>query len=305
MRLHWETGGILNMGVFTKSAYEVLKSERRALTAQEITQMAVNRGLLNTNGQTPAQTMKAKLSVDILRNGSKSLFKRSEKGRFALREWMDVSEHVADRYQKALFDEDIVVFPAELRHVYVPTVGLNAGRLDSDDLLAECFPMRRRLAEEDFSVIQLVSVFIVRHQDRILTYKRSKRLPESRLHGYYSVAFGGHLNPNDVLHMFNIFDPEQSQAWLVRELHEELRLDDKNNRITDLNYVGLLYDDSEIVSRQHLGLVYDVTLATDKYAIGERGFLMDPKFESVSEIRKRISEFENWSVLLVGREGAT
>jgi predicted NUDIX family phosphoesterase len=290
------------MGVFLSSAYDVLKQEGRPLTAQEITATAIARGLLRSTGQTPSQTMKAKLSVDILRNGPRSLFKRSEKARFALREWTEVREHVADRYQKALFDEDIVVFPTKLRSTYVPTVGLNTGKLDSEGLLAECYPMRRRLAEEDTSVIQLISVFVVRHSGRILTYKRSKRLPESRLHGFYSVAFGGHLNPEDVLHMFNIFDPEQSHAWLTRELYEELRWEENSNQVVGLDYVGLLYDDSQPVSRQHLGLVYDVTLLSDKFNIGERGFLMDPQFETLEQIQSRIAEFENWSVILIESE---
>jgi predicted NUDIX family phosphoesterase len=102
--------------------------------------------------------------------------------------------------------------------------------------------------------------------------------------------------------MFNIFDPQQSEAWLDRELREELRLEEKGNRVTSMNYVGLLYDDSQPVSRQHLGLVYKVMLASDQYDIGERGFLMDSKFESLAEIRGRLSEFENWSILLVNAE---
>jgi hypothetical protein len=142
------------MGVFLQSAYEVLKTEGHPLTVQEITEKARAMGLLQTAGQTPSQTMKAKLSVDILKNGTRSLFKRSEKGRFALREWTDVQEHVADRYQKALFDEDIVVFPAALGSTFIPLIGLYDGEFDSQALLAECYPMRRRLAEEDPSVIQ-------------------------------------------------------------------------------------------------------------------------------------------------------
>src|ERR1700722_184766 len=290
------------MGVFLNTAYQVLKEQGRPLTAQEITAAALGRGLLVSNGLTPSQTMKAKLSVDILKKGQRSLFMRSERGTFALREWNQLSEHVADRYQKALFDEEIVVFPAALRPQYVPDIGLNAGPLDSQALLAECYPMQRQAAEEDTSVIQLISVFVVRHAGKILTYKRSKRLPESRLHGFYSVAFGGHLNPNDVLHLFNIFDPGQSHAWLTRELHEELRLEQRGNQVTRLDYVGLLYDDSRAVSRQHLGLVYSVELQSNQFDIGERGFLMDPKFESLIDIQSRISEFENWSVVLVNAE---
>jgi predicted NUDIX family phosphoesterase len=279
----------------------VLRKEGRPLSAREIAGIAVQERLLPTAGQTPWQTMKAKLSVDILRKGSRSLFMRSEKGTFALREWAAVyKEHVADRYQKALFDEDIVVFPASSLINYVPSTGIYKGGFDQKGLLAECCPMRRREAEADLSVIQLVSVFLVRFGDRWLTYKRTKRLPESRLHGYYSVSFGGHLNPDDVLHLFNIFDADQAHAWLVRELHEELRLE--KGDLADIRYRGLLYDDSRDVSKQHLGLVYDVVLRSARYKIGERGFLMDAKFETLDEIDSRIDEFENWSVLLVREE---
>jgi len=292
------------MGVFLQSAYEILKQTGQPLTAQEITNEAINRGLLSTEGKTPSQTMKAKLSVEILRNGKNSLFKRSEKGHFALREWSEVREHVADRYQKALFDEDIVVFSADVLSRYIQQIGLNTGQIDSEGLLAECYPMRRRSAEDDPTVIQLVSAFIVKHGEKFLTYKRTKRLPEARLHGFYSVVFGGHLNPQDVLHMFNIFEPEQSHAWLARELHEELRIDESCNHITSLDYVGVLYDDSQPVSRQHLGLVYEVKLSSEKYDIGERGFLMDSRFETLEQIRARISDFENWSSLLVNFEAS-
>jgi predicted NUDIX family phosphoesterase len=289
------------MGKFLDSAYRVLTKEGKPLSAHDITSIAVEEKLLETEGATPWQTMKAKLSVDILHHGERSLFMRSDRGRFALREWSgDYKEHIADRYQKALFDEDIVVFPANSLSMYIPGVGVHSGPFDHDALLGECYPMRRREAESDLSVIQLISVFLVRFEGKLLTYKRSKRLPESRLHGYYSVAFGGHLNPDDVLHLFNIFDADQAHAWLVRELHEELRI--KKGELSEIEYRGLLYDDSREVSKQHLGLVYDVRLASAEYQIGERGFLMDSKLETVDEMCLRIDDFENWSVLLIREE---
>jgi hypothetical protein len=105
--------------------------------------------------------MKSKLSTDILSRGSDSLFMRVEEGRFSLCEWKGLyPEHVAQRFQKALFDEDIVVFPATSLKKYVPRIGLYSGSFDREALLRECRPMRRREAEEDRAVIQLVSVFV-------------------------------------------------------------------------------------------------------------------------------------------------
>jgi predicted NUDIX family phosphoesterase len=245
--------------------------------------------------------MKSKLSTDILRFGGGSLFMRTGKGQFALREWKDrLNEHVADRYKKALFDEDIVVFPAGSLSRYVPGVGIHHNSFDRDALLLECTSMRRRQAEENIAVIQLVSVFIVHHADRYLTYKRTRRLPEARLHGCYSIPFGGHLNPDDVSRLLNIFDPRLGGPLLERELGEELCL--RAGEIVEISYRGLLYDDSRPLSRQHLGIAYDVFMRTGEFTIGERGFLMDAKFETLDQIFGRIDDFENWSQLIAQTE---
>jgi predicted NUDIX family phosphoesterase len=270
------------------------------MTAREIVEVATKDGLLHSKGKTPSQTMKSKLSTNILSLGPQSLFMRVGEGSFSLREWKGFyPEHVANRFKKALFDEDIIVFPARLLGRFIPSVGLYGGAIDRDRLLAECKAMRRRDAEEDKSVIQLVSVFVVRFLDRILTYKRTKRLPESRLHGYYSIGFGGHLNPDDLKPLLNIFDPDLAAPLLLRELGEELRLNGETPR---LRYRGLLYDDTRDVSKQHVGITYDVFLPSEKFEIGERGFLMDAKFETLEQISARKNEFENWSWILIQEE---
>src|SRR5688500_18748079 len=136
------------MGAFLDAAFKVLNSAGEPLTAAEISSRAIEKGLLATRGHTPSQTMKSKLSTDILVKGDRSRFMRSAQGRFALRAWRDqMTEHVADRYQKALFDEDIVVFPATSLSKYVPTTGLS--KLEAPELIRELRPMRRRDAEED------------------------------------------------------------------------------------------------------------------------------------------------------------
>lgn len=286
------------MGMFLKAAYEVLRMTKKPLTAPELVGAASALGLLKTSGKTPAQTMKSKLATHILMNGDRSPFMRAAKGQFALREWKSAyPEHIADRYQKALFDEDIVVFPASSLRRYVPFDGLYNGSFDKGDLYDECRPMRRREAEEDFSVIQLVSVFVIRHNNRYLTYMRTKRLPESRLHGVYSIGFGGHLNPSD---LSNIFEPALGLPVLERELREEVKFESLGS--TDICYRGLIYDTSREISKQHLGLVYDVVASSPAFEIGERGFLMNPKYETLEEIDRRRNDFENWSLLLIDEE---
>ena len=289
------------MGVFLKAAYEVLHITRKPLTAPEIVETARALGLLATSGRTPEQTMKSKLATNILTNGDRSPFMRAAKGRFALRTWKDeYPEHIADRYQKALVDEEIVVFPATSLRRYVPIDGLYRGSFDEKELYNECRPMRRREAEEDFSVIQLVSVFVIRYGDQYLKYKRTKRLPESRLHGVYSLGFGGHLNTTDLSPLWNIFDPALGLPLLERELREEVKFESLGS--ADISYRGLIYDTSREVSKQHLGLVYHVVASSPEFEIGERGFLMSPKYETIEEISQRRDDFENWSLLLIDEE---
>lgn len=287
------------MGHFLEVAHKVLKSAGKPLSPEEITEIGLKREWLVTRGKTPTESMRARLSTDILWGRGNSLFMRTTAGGFGLRAWKrSENELIAPRFKKSLLEEDIVVFPTKSLRKYVPGPGLHTTLPNNRrNLIAELRPMKRSLAEQDFNVIQLVSAFIVRFANKYLTYKRTKRLPENRLHGYYSIPFGGHLNEDDILPLFDIFDSEVAFLMLKREFEEEIRL--PNNKIINLVYKGLLYDDSREVSKQHLGVVYDVLLDSDEYEIGERGFLMDSKFEILEEMEARRNEFENWSWIVM------
>jgi len=50
---------------FVEAAIEVLRSEGHPMTAGEITQLAVRRGLIHTEGKTPAASMVSELYVGI------------------------------------------------------------------------------------------------------------------------------------------------------------------------------------------------------------------------------------------------
>jgi len=284
------------MSRFLQAAYVVLRDAAEPLSAADITDRALARGLLVSSGQTPAQTMKSKLATDILRHPDDSFFMRSAAGKFALRSWASrTDEFVAPRYAKALLDEEVFVFPTSRLNVYVPSPGLwDIEPSLGSQLLHECRPMQRSVAEEDTEVIQLVSGFVVMFAGKVLTYKRTKRLPESRLHGEFSLLFGGHLNPEDFPPLFNVFEPSHARL-MERELHEELRLRPFSY---DLALRGILYDDGRPVSRQHLAIVYDVKLKDPDYVVGERGFLQQDKFETWEQVGQRLQEFENWSQLL-------
>jgi predicted NUDIX family phosphoesterase len=288
------------MMTFIEAAYTVLKSAERPMTASEILHEAIASGHLTTKGRTPVKTLNARLSSEIIKNRSKSVFMRADGSRFALREWhADVIEKIVPRRTVALIDEHILVFDAKQLREYAPNNGLTFNSDEHHALLSQCFPTRRREAEERFDIIQLISVFVVRYRDTYLTYKRSKRLPEKRLQHSYSCFFGGHLTESDLMPLFRLGDPEQALYLLDRELSEELRLPQPPRQMI---YKGLLYDPRSIVSTQHMGIVFCVELNKPEFEIGEKGFLTGPKFESIAEMRARSDEFENWSQLLITDE---
>jgi restriction system protein len=283
---------------FLDAAERVLSDAQKPLHPREIVARALREGLVESSGQTPDQTMKAKLSTDILSKNTSSRFMRTDKNRFGLRTWIPrYKEFVADRFKKALLDEEIVVFPRALLDRFVPGPGLHQLSAEqSQELLVSLQPMQRREAEEDMSVIQLVSAFLVRDGDRVATYKRTRRLPEARLHGCFSLLFGGHLNPDDVPPLFSIFDPDVGSLFIQRELREELRF----GHPPPMTLRGVLYDTRREVSLQHLGVLYEVLVPPDEEVeVGERGFLQQLAFETPYEIEDRIADFENWSELIL------
>lgn len=282
---------------FLDAAERVLTEAMSPLTPSEIVQRAVSQGLITTRGLTPQQTMKAKLSTDLLERKRSSRFMRTARNTFGLRMWTDLPEYMADRFQKALLDEDIVVFDTAILRHFFPSNGIT--QLDPQlgwDLISQTYPMQRVEAEATYDVIQLVSQFLVIHHGKIATHKRTRRLPEARLHGVHSLLFGGHLNPDDIAPLFSPFDPVNGPAYITRELSEEVRI---LNGDPTLQLIGSIYDPRQDVSRQHLGVLYTVRVPDQcDIQIGERGFLQQLAFESADEIEGHLSEFENWSELV-------
>jgi restriction system protein len=58
-----------------------------SLSTREITQRMINRGLWQTDGKTPDATVNAAIAVDIKKNGTHSLFQRTDEGVYVLQEW--------------------------------------------------------------------------------------------------------------------------------------------------------------------------------------------------------------------------
>jgi restriction system protein len=78
---------------------KVLQEEGKPLAISEITALILARDLWHTTGKTPADTIEARLAVDIRARGSASRFQRTAARVFALRSW-GLPEHASKPFRK-------------------------------------------------------------------------------------------------------------------------------------------------------------------------------------------------------------
>jgi len=156
-------------------------------------------------------------------------------------------------------------------------------------LPGEVIFMDRPDAEADPSYRQVIPYVLVCHNGRYLTVTRHKTQGESRLHDKMSFGIGGHINPVDDDEGFFL------DAAMKRELSEELATDDPPGW-DDLTPLGLICDDTDEVSRVHLGIVFRWDVAepvnireTDK---------MHGEYLAPAEIGACHDRLENWSRLV-------
>ena len=152
--------------------------------------------------------------------------------------------------------------------------------------------MDRPAAEEDPSHKQLIPYLVVRHAGKFLAYTRGKKGSETRLHALRSIGVGGHVEPCDgPAH-------ESLSRGLERELREELHL----QGAPAMRFLGLINDDSNAVGAVHLGLAYLVEAASEP-SVADLA-LVDPRMETLGELRAGADRYETWSRLVFESDGA-
>src|SRR4051812_32735880 len=103
------------MSEFLRVAEQILLLERKPMRPRELVDFALGKGLFSDRiaGKTPHQTMKSKLSVDVRRRGSASIFVRTGPGLFFLRQLLTTQiVYEAPPLLKPAPQEQALVFPA-------------------------------------------------------------------------------------------------------------------------------------------------------------------------------------------------
>ncbi|MGH7995309.1 MAG: NUDIX domain-containing protein [Opitutaceae bacterium] len=166
--------------------------------------------------------------------------------------------------------------------------------VDASDLIGllaqQSVFLDRPFAESDTTHKQIIPYAVVTHGERVLLYQRSAKAGESRLHHKFSVGFGGHINDRDSAGQR---DTNLILTAMVRELNEEVFLPG----IVRIGIVGFINDDSNPVGQVHLGVVFVVELANDRFSVNEPD-VIEARWAEPEEIEKALPKLESWSRLL-------
>lgn len=165
-------------------------------------------------------------------------------------------------------------------------------------ILSEILPVTefidRGKAEHDVSYTQIIPYSIMRYNQSVLRYKRSAWGGEARLHGLYSIGVGGHINKSDVLPLWS--DVTSVIEWARdRELEEEFCVEHSGQP----HLVGLLNDDSDVVGRFHLGVVYEYWLTNPQVTVKEKRVHLQYILAPLQDLLADIQKYESWSRILI------
>jgi predicted NUDIX family phosphoesterase len=278
------------------AAEQILRVAQRAMGSKEIAREIVKLASASLGGQTPWKTVNARISTDIIKLGTKSRFKRTGQGFFALREWTDEAEFVVKRRRIKSIDELIKVVPKHLLSDYIEDIEIK-GLVEQDywPLVEMSIDLPRVDAERTEEFVQLIPTFVVVKDRSILSYVRTKRLPEARLHNKRSISFGGHLQSDDNPVLFSI-DNKVQRDFLFRELYEEIKFTSD----FDANYLGLIYLRNNEFERQHVGIVFLIDLPTEAgFSSLEPGMHVDVRFIPLDELMMDKDGMDSWTRLLI------
>jgi len=176
----------------------------------------------------------------------------------------------------------LVVERKQIEHLLTTNYGFIPA-IDYNHLNDLLVPMERDLAESDISFKQIIPYVVLKDNNKVLLYKRTKKTSESKLHEKYSIGIGGHLDLSDK-------SQDSIMTGLLRELDEEVDV-----KITNLRFLGYINDDLNLVGQVHLGLVF-IAESDSELKVKETD-KMEAKWEETNNL-SNYPNLESWSQII-------
>lgn len=122
------------MNKFKNAAIQILKDSNKPLHYTEITEKALELGILETEGATPEASMNAQISTEIKNKGDESTFIRTEAGTYALNPKIDTKS-----LEKEAIHEEVEEEEEEIQKIESGYVGKGGEHLVCSELLFRGF----------------------------------------------------------------------------------------------------------------------------------------------------------------------
>jgi predicted NUDIX family phosphoesterase len=152
--------------------------------------------------------------------------------------------------------------------------------------------MPREDAEKNPDVKQIIPYVVVSQDEDILTYSRTHKGGENRLHDKFSIGIGGHINRSDIHN--GVLDLWEAAS---REVSEEITIIKGDESFYRVNSFGVLYDPSNDVGKVHFGIIYRMHLSWCNVMINEEE-IANLRWLSKYKLRQ-LDNLENWSQILL------
>lgn len=152
-------------------------------------------------------------------------------------------------------------------------------------LKSRSFFKERKDVEEDPSYLQIIPYIIFSFQNKFFLYKYIEKVKEKRLINHYQLAVGGHID---------LADGRDLESAALREWKEEV---DFKGKIMKKQLVGILNDDTEMVEKVHLGVIYHFIGDSDHIEVKEKDKLKGKMVER-KDILNYLGEKDVWASII-------
>lgn len=290
--------------IFLDIAEQVLSEMGHSMSARDIYNYASSKNLIKSDGLTPENTLRARLSENIKRQGNSSKFMRTGANKFALRKWTkskeDLKEYVAPNFEKDYSKEYVVCFSQEEIDRKGRFFGFNKNYQSYLNILSErsnLIVIKRSEANKNPNLKQIISYVLLKDKKgNYLSYQRGNYSNKNQLlKDVLCIGFGGHVNSKDLYDLFGI---SNGGIWnaAYREVAEEVKF----LLLSDLKLIGVINDDSSYLGLTHFSFVFEAELPNDFNIEDYNTELSINKLKLLSkkDLKNNFHKLEFWSQIL-------
>jgi predicted NUDIX family phosphoesterase len=179
-------------------------------------------------------------------------------------------------------EQVMVVRTVDLQPFFSGRLIRSHARAILDAIASKHFFIDRPTAEISPEYRQIIPYVVIRSGDEYFVLVRTPKQSETRLHHKVSLGIGGHVNPGHTL-----------LEGLQKELDEEVWI----GSTYDMQFIGIVNDDSTDVGRVHLGAAYVLDAQGKDVKIKETD-KMSGEWMTRAGLRGSRDAMESWSQIV-------